>query len=631
MLDRSSATARTIDTAALRLGPAAVAEPGRRARRRRRGRPGRYRRRRPADRTQAVLLPPDGEQVPFELGVAGPDRQHTRGRTGRRGAGRSPAARCTGSPRPPTTCSTTALPNAEFTLVGASPLVLDVDRRRVRFGDGDWVDAARAVSPTSEIVLQQPGPTADCGWLGGDDHLWCVGERRVRRGRRDRRASASTAPTCCRSPATPVRSCARDVDDRAHRLAGGRRARRTDDRSPPSPPGTPAAMSASIDLVWIDEIDGDRVWAVHPWGINVIAQGRRDVAADRRVRRGDRRGRERRGAVRWRGGNDAASSRGARARRQRHRRSAGRRRRPGHRPRRRRGADRRDRQRLRPRRRGDRPRPSVGEAAHGTVDIASATTVSYQPERRTTSGVDQFDYTIVDGNGTEDYGHRDDRAAADRHRQPGTGRLTRRQPRPAPNAPVDHRRAAQRHRSRTRRAADRHVHAARHRWRGHRDDGPIGTAGARSSCRRPARPGTATFTYRPVDSFGAIGEAVEVEVEIAQPSDANRPPIVQPDALRVRRDVAVVRAGARQRPRPGRRPDADRRRPAGAARPRRRRARRRDSRSSCAPARHDCSPFEYTVDDGSSAPGARVGARGADRATSNRTDRRSPTPTTPRP
>ena len=54
----------------------------------------------------------------------------------------------------------------------------------------------------------------------------------------------------------------------------------------------------------------------------------------------------------------------------------------------------------------------------------------------------------------------------------------------------------------------------------------------------PGVSGTATFTYRPVDSFGAIGESVKVQVEIAQPSDDNRPPIVRPDALRVRRDIA---------------------------------------------------------------------------------------------
>ena len=42
----------------------------------------------------------------------------------------------------------------------------------------------------------------------------------------------------------------------------------------------------------------------------------------------------------------------------------------------------------------------VGAPAHGTVDIASASTVVYQPEPGYV-GLDRFDYTIVDGNGTE--------------------------------------------------------------------------------------------------------------------------------------------------------------------------------------------------------------------------------------
>ena len=42
----------------------------------------------------------------------------------------------------------------------------------------------------------------------------------------------------------------------------------------------------------------------------------------------------------------------------------------------------------------------VGTAAHGTVDIANASTVVYQPEPGYV-GLDRFDYTIVDGNGTE--------------------------------------------------------------------------------------------------------------------------------------------------------------------------------------------------------------------------------------
>ena len=62
--------------------------------------------------------------------------------------------------------------------------------------------------------------------------------------------------------------------------------------------------------------------------------------------------------------------------------------------------------------------------------------------------------------------------------------------------------------------------------------------------------GRATFTYRPVDTFEATGEPATVRVEIAQPQDANRPPIVQPDAVRLRRNTPTAVAGARQRPRP---------------------------------------------------------------------------------
>ena len=88
-------------------------------------------------------------------------------------------------------------------------------------------------------------------------------------------------------------------------------------------------------------------------------------------------------------------------------------------------SDRRHRQRLRPRRRGDRALRR-GRGRHGTVDIQTATTVSYLPDRTTSSGVDQFDYTIVDGDGTEDSATVTIELLAGRHRQPGADRVTRR-------------------------------------------------------------------------------------------------------------------------------------------------------------------------------------------------------------
>ena len=59
--------------------------------------------------------------------------------------------------------------------------------------------------------------------------------------------------------------------------------------------------------------------------------------------------------------------------------------------------------------------------------------------------------------------------------------------------------------------------------------------------------GEATFSYRPADTFGAVGEPVDVVVTVARPGDANRPPVVQPDSVRTRRNSEAIV------PRPGQR------------------------------------------------------------------------------
>ena len=42
------------------------------------------------------------------------------------------------------------------------------------------------------------------------------------------------------------------------------------------------------------------------------------------------------------------------------------------------------------------------------------------------------------------------------------------------------------------------------------------------------------FTYRPVDALEAVGEDIEVRVEVARAGDPNRPPVARPDAVRLR-------------------------------------------------------------------------------------------------
>lgn len=526
VLDRASATVRTIDTAALFLGPpqslSVITAPEAVVGIGQAGIVG-------FDPLQGrgLLLPADGGQVPFELGAAAdPDRTLV----APDGAVMTLAA---GALHRITTTADdvleTALPNAEFTLVGASPLVFDTDRRRVRLGDGDWVAIPDDV-PTSEIVLQEAGPNANCGWLGGDDQLWCVGEDGLVEDVQitglgidgaDLLSIAGNAGVLVRSATSTIVR----VDWRTASII--------DPDAADVDAGTPLEMSASIDLIWIDETDGNRVWAVHPWGINVI-----DKDSSSGVLIGES------GEVINEGessGPPVGQATDHAIVQQEHEPDDN-------------GID-------------DPPvavpdpvtaragaavpiavtandydpdgeaiaLSGVGEAAHGTVEIANATTVSYLPDDEYL-GIDQFSYTIVDGDGTE--------ASAIVTIELLAVDTVNRAPIGSPDV-AD---------TATDRPVDidvllNDIDPERDALRldtftvpdiGGTVTETQGSSGLPALHFQPpaGASGTATFSYRPVDSFGAVGEAVKVEVEIAQPTDANRPPIVRPDALRVRRDIA---------------------------------------------------------------------------------------------
>ena len=166
-------------------------------------------------------------------------------------------------------------------------------------------------------------------------------------------------------------------------------------------PDAELEVTSTVDLVWVDEVDGNFVWAVNPWEINAIDKD---------------------GAGTFVVGEDGTTDRPGRRRRRR---------------------------RLR---RPTIPRPGrwiqrepddngvddppvavddpvtarssssvqvqvtandwdpdgeaiavsfVGQAGHGDVEIADASRVVYTPDAGYV-GRDRFDYSIVDGNGTED-------------------------------------------------------------------------------------------------------------------------------------------------------------------------------------------------------------------------------------
>ena len=524
LVNRNAGTIRTVDTVNLRLGPlqpvGLVAAPSTLIEV---GQAGLV----AVDRqsADAVVVPPDGEALPFDVGAAG-EGDRTRiaadGAVWTLAAGR--LSRVTSANEQ---VVASGLSDARFVLIGNRPFVLDVDRRRVRFDDGDWVDVPTAVD-ASEILLQESGPRADCGWIVADDDVWCIDRDGVVESRTiagldadgaDRLAVAGDAAALIRrAPAEIVR-----IDWRAGVVL--------DDVVADVPADGDLAVSTSTDLIWVDQIDGDLVWAINPWGINAIAKndttspllgesgevlesgsgsevaGRADDAEIELDRDPDDNGIDDPPVAI----DDPVTARS--------------------------GA-----QVQIPVTANDYDPDGeaivlvgVDEADHGAVEVVSATTVSYLPDSGFV-GVDEFEYTIADGNGTEDTATVTiELLPIDAPNRAPIG--TRDLSETGPGAPVvidvllndvDPERDALRIGSFTAPEFGGTVSEV---------TAPSGLPGLRFTPDGSAS-GALSFSYRPVDALGAEGEPVTVTVEIAQATDDNRPPIVRPDALRVRRGLA---------------------------------------------------------------------------------------------
>ena len=219
------------------------------------------------DENEANVVPADGEPVAFpaEAGTAtqiAPDGSIWSLVDGDLQRTTSSATRTT----------RLGVPGATLSLVGNVAFVVDAENRRARFGDGEWQALPTDVDP-SEILGQVPGPPAGCGWVGANDDLWCVAgdgidESSVIDGLdmdgSDLLAIAGDAAAVVeRGPSSITR-----IDWRKGELLDELPATVSSDAT--------LAVTATVDLVWVDEVAGDFVWGVNPWGIQAIdknAQG----------------------------------------------------------------------------------------------------------------------------------------------------------------------------------------------------------------------------------------------------------------------------------------------------------------------------------------------------------------------
>jgi hypothetical protein len=432
------------------------------------------------------------------------------------------------------TVSVGAAPNALLSMVGTQPFVVDGVNRRARLGTGAWSALPTGADP-SEIVVQQPGPSAPCGWVAAGDELWCISAAGVDErvnidglavGGSDVLAIAGDAAAVVRrGPSSIVR-----FDWRRQQILG--------DLPASVAPDASLEVTSTVDLVWVDDRAGDFVWAVNPWAIQAVdkndqsilvlgddgelveqgdparppAPGTGDsVGSEAEIREPDDNGIDDPPVavddwVTARTGppvtvpvtaNDYDPDGEAIA------------------------------------------VSAVGIPGHGSADIGTATTVVYTPDAGYV-GSDQFEYTIVDGNGTQASATVFiELLAFDATNKPPIGVSD--QVETGAGVPV------------VVEVLLNDIDPERDGLRigGFSPPEPVGeiplgevteTLGPSGLPALRFAPvegfeGTAIFSYRPEDVLGAVGQDVEIRVEVASAGDANRPPVTSPDAIRVRRDV----------------------------------------------------------------------------------------------
>ncbi|MEL6890798.1 MAG: Ig-like domain-containing protein, partial [Actinomycetota bacterium] len=411
--------------------------------------------------------------------------------------------------------------------VGTEPLVLDRAAVAVRLGDGSW-HALPTDAAGDELVLQQPGPRSTCGWVVADDDLWCVGSGGIER---------SVAVPGLGADGGDLLAIAGDSSALVRRGPNQvvhfdwRTEEVLDEQAISVAPDATLDVVATLDVIWVDDRGGDFVWSVHPWGIEEVRKNASDLLVigedGEIVEQGE-------GGTGVQAGSDDGI-----------------------------GQDDSFRD---PDDNGVDDPPvavddqvtarsgtqvpvsvtandfdpdgeaiavaSVGDAERGTVEVGTASTVVYTPEADFV-GIDTFRYTIIDGDGTEASANVTvELLPTDANNQPPIGNADAAQT--GPGVPVvvevllndvDPERDALRIAQFSATPTLGEVTEV---------EGPTGLPALRYE---PADgfEGRATFSYRPVDSFDAVGEPVDVVVEVARDGDENRPPIVRPDAARTRR------------------------------------------------------------------------------------------------
>ena len=158
----------------------------------------------------------------------------------------------------------------QATTVGAHGVAYDNQRGTLRWVGGSDIDLLTSIPNPSDVGLQEPGDDARCVWLAVDDTLVCVGPTKIDHtldvaglhfsvGAGDRFAVAGSAAVVVRGNNQVTR-----IDLEKEQLAN-------DLDVPTVPPDAQQlTITASGNLIWLDDQRGVNAWVVHRFGINTI-------------------------------------------------------------------------------------------------------------------------------------------------------------------------------------------------------------------------------------------------------------------------------------------------------------------------------------------------------------------------
>jgi large repetitive protein len=416
----------------------------------------------------------------------------------------------------------------KMTTVGPTAVGYDNGAKVVRWLDGGDVSVA-SVPNFFDAVLQEPGDAASCVWLGFQDTLVCVGRTGVERrfavsglaiGVGDHLAVAGSVAAVVHKDRAIV-----SVDLDTQRVIPGQTAGGGDSAA--------LMITATGDMIWIDDTIGQNVWVANRYGVNPITKNdeKLPLLDSQGQVKGEGSGASGNGQV---GGNASANDPNPT------------------------GLDRNGRD--------DPPNAvddsvtaragnsvtipvtandtepdgqaialvAVGKPKHGTTDMLNGSSVTYVPAPDY-SGTDSFDYTISDETGLEAKAVVTVKLlAADAPNQPPVARLDRAYARPGNRVTIDVL------------ANDIDPEREALSVRSFQQSSGAAVTDAKGASGFPALSYLAasddlgghmdTFTYQAADPEGGVSTLTDVKVEVVGDDIPNRPPTVQNDSARLKVD-----------------------------------------------------------------------------------------------